>query len=81
MADVVRKRIVSTPKNNPWPEALYELRLRMGWEQTDAAAQIPVNRVTWARWETGAKLDSITQYALRALIAKHAPDILKKITK
>lgn len=78
---MARKRTASTQPGNPWPDALYALRDKMGWDQAQAAAQIPVHRVTWAKWETGSMPDSITKFALRCLIRLHAPEILKKLGK
>lgn len=67
--------------DDPLSHALVALRTKMEWDQTDAAAQIPVSRSTWIRWESVGNFDSVARYALKALLKIHAPEILKKLPK
>ncbi len=82
MASMPRAKKSTVTPTDPLSIAMYKLRVKMDWDQGKAASQIPVTRITWTRWEKDAsKIDAIARYALRALIEKHAPELLRKIPK
>lgn len=43
------------------PAEIVDIRVGMGWTQTQAAAKVGVSMNTWARWERG----EVTPHALR----------------
>jgi DNA-binding XRE family transcriptional regulator len=82
MVPMPRAKKSTVKPTHPLSLALYQLRVKMDWDQEQAAKQIPVTRISWTRWEKDAsKIDPITNFALRALIGMHAPELLKKLPK
>jgi len=58
------------------PNAVRQLRARLGLTQTRFAALLGVHKITVAKWEGGTKGMSFTSKRLLRVLAQHGPQAL-----